>query len=92
MEAMACGKPVVASRVGGVPELVRDGVDGLLVDAGDVRALSSAIVRLLEDDGLRAKMGKAGALRVQDFSWDSTAKVVLQAYESALTQSSRIRS
>jgi len=92
MEAMACAKPVIASRVGGVPELVRDGIDGLLLDAGDVKAIGAAITRLLNDQGLRTRMGKAGALRVKEFSWDSTAKTVLRAYESALKQSPRTRS
>jgi len=84
MEAMACGKPVVASRVGGVPELVRDGVDGILVPSSDVRALAQAIVRLLKDPELRDRMGKAGRKRVKEFSWDSTARTVLAAYEAVL--------
>lgn len=92
MEAMACGRPVVASRVGGIPELVRDGVDGILVDAGDVDALARAIVRLLKHPELRAKMGAAGAKRVREFSWDSTARVVLDSYEKALVRSSSTRS
>lgn len=92
MEAMVCGKPVVASRVGGIPELVRDRVDGILVDAGDVRGLANAIVQLLRDPGLRAKMGSAGANRAQEFSWDSTARVVLDAYEKALVKSENTRS
>lgn len=84
MEGMACGKPVVASRVGGIPELVRDGVDGILVDAGDVKALSGAIIELLRDPALRKRMGDAGKERVKEFSWDSTARIVLDAYEKAL--------
>ncbi len=86
MEAMACGKPVVASRVGGIPELVRDGVDGILVEPADVPALARAIVRLLMDKGLRKRMGRAGRDRVRGYSWDSTAEAVLRAYESALAQ------
>lgn len=84
MEGMACGKPVVASRVGGIPELVRDGVDGILVDAGDVKALSRAIIMLLDDPVLRKRMGDAGMERVKEFSWDSTARVVLEEYRKAL--------
>lgn len=84
MEAMACEKPVVASRVGGIPELVRDGVDGILVDPGDVDQLSDAAAKLLGDPGLRKRMAAAGRERVNAFSWDDTARVVLAAYESAL--------
>lgn len=84
MEAMACGRPVIATRVGGIPELVRDGTDGILVEAGDVGQLADATIRLLSDPGLRTRMGAAGRERVRAFSWDDTAKVVLAAYESAL--------
>jgi len=84
MEAMACLKPVVATRVGGVPELVTDGVEGLLVEPGDVAGLGSAICRLLDDEEERARMGRAGGERVKAFSWDSTADTVLCEYERAL--------
>jgi len=84
MEGMACGKAVVASRVGGIPELVRDGIDGILVEAGDLEELGQAIVSLLSDDDARARMGRAGKQRVKDFSWDETAKVALEAYKDAL--------
>jgi len=84
MEAMACAKPVVATKVGGIPELVRDGVEGVLVESGDVKGLSDAIVRLLRDPGERARMGAAGQQRVAQFSWDRTALTVLDAYRSAL--------
>lgn len=84
MEAMAFSKPVVATRVGGIPELVTDGVEGLLVEQGDIAGLGNAISRLLEDDDARAQMGKAGKERVKAFSWDSTADTVLREYERAL--------
>ena len=84
MEAMACRKPVIASRVGGIPELVRDGREGLLVEAGDVSELALAIVKLLGDEKLRSRMGQAGRARVERFSWDDTARVVIREYERAL--------
>jgi glycosyltransferase involved in cell wall biosynthesis len=84
MEAMACGKPVVASRAGGIPELVRHGTDGILVRPGDVRGLADSIVSLLRDPMLRERMGRNGRLRVREFSWDETARVVLREYEKAL--------
>lgn len=84
MEAMACGKPVVASRTGGIPELVNDGVEGLLVEPGDIRALADAIVRILRDPAIRAEMGSKGRERVKAFSWDDTARTVLREYKRAL--------
>ncbi len=84
MEAMACEKPVVATRVGGIPELVRDGTDGILVEPGDVDGLAEAVVGLLKDRGLRERLGTNGRRRVSGFSWDSTARVVLGEYEKAL--------
>lgn len=60
MQAMAAGKAVVATRVGGVPYQVKDGQTGLLVESGDVPALAEAIVRLLRDDDLRIAMGQKG--------------------------------
>lgn len=65
MEAMASRIPVVASRVAGVPELVEDGISGLLVPPGDVAALSDAVAHLLADPALRARMGGAGRVKVE---------------------------
>jgi glycosyltransferase involved in cell wall biosynthesis len=59
LEAMAAGLPVVTTPVGGLPEIVKDRVNGLLVAPGDVRALASAIVKLLDDADLRRRMGAA---------------------------------
>lgn len=59
IEAMASGRVVVGTAVGGVPDLIRDGVDGVLVPPGDPRALAAALVRLVRDAGLRARLGAA---------------------------------
>jgi glycosyltransferase involved in cell wall biosynthesis len=66
LEAMAAGLPVVASDVGGVHELVADGVTGTLVPAGEAAALAAALEPLLADDGLRARMGGAGRAAVEE--------------------------
>jgi len=59
LEALACGVPVVASRVGGIPEVVRDGEVGFLHDVGDVDAMAASTARLLDDPALRARLGRA---------------------------------
>ena len=60
LEAMACGRPVIACNTAGTPEVVQDGVTGLLIPPGDKAALEAAIVRLSEDATLRQEMGEAG--------------------------------
>jgi glycosyltransferase involved in cell wall biosynthesis len=87
LEAMAHGRPVVASAVGGIPELVEDGVTGLLVPAGDVAALRSALERLLADPVLRRRMGREGRRRVAALcSRDRIAEATLQAYSATSEQ------
>ena len=66
LEASAAGRPVVAGRSGGVSDAVEDGVSGLLVDPGDPRAVGEAILQLLRDPALRARMARAGQERVRD--------------------------
>lgn len=66
LEAMAYGLPVVATRVGGIPQAVRDGVDGLLVPPRDPDALANALIRLLTSMELRNSLGRSGRLRVQE--------------------------
>jgi len=74
LEAMACGRPVVAARVGGVAEMVEDGVEGLLVDPDDPHVLALALRRLHEDAAQRKRMGEAGRRRVVGrFTWDAVA-------------------
>lgn len=66
LEAMACGKPVVASRVGGLVELVEHGVTGLLIPPSDAAALAAALKRLLSDEALRVTMGQAAQQRMTE--------------------------
>lgn len=90
LQAMASGVPVVASRVGGVPEVVRDGVDGLLVEAGDEAALASALGRLAADRDLRSRLGDAGRRRVRDgFTLDQCVDGLLVSYARAVAERTR---
>jgi glycosyltransferase involved in cell wall biosynthesis len=66
LEAMAIGVPVVASRVAGIPEIITDGVTGLLVEPGDVNGIAAAIIRLLQDPGLARTIGGNGRARVEE--------------------------
>jgi glycosyltransferase involved in cell wall biosynthesis len=85
LEAQACGVPVVATRVAAVGEVVADGVTGLLVPPEEPRAIADAVLRLLGDDALRARMGAAGREEaIERFDVECAADVYVQAYESAL--------
>lgn len=70
LEAGACHKPVVATRAGGIPEVVEDGVNGYLVDPGDVDTLAARVAALIADPSLRARMGDAGRARVEQMFTD----------------------
>lgn len=85
IEAMAAGKPVVATRAGGVPEVVEDGVTGLLVTPGDVEQLAEAIARLLGEPDKAREMGRMGRERVERlFSAEEHARRVEKIYRAAL--------
>jgi glycosyltransferase involved in cell wall biosynthesis len=87
LEAMAAGLPVVATRVGGVPEVVVDGVTGLLVPPRDPDALSEAILTLLQDPDLRQKMGQAGRERVREhFSVERMVQDTEALYQQLLSK------
>jgi glycosyltransferase involved in cell wall biosynthesis len=79
-EAQAYGRPVVATRVGGLPDAVRDGVDGLLVEPGDVPALRAALERLLGDAALRARLGRAARKAAAERTWERCAAALVDAY------------
>ena len=82
LDAMACGKPVVATTVGGIPEVVVHEETGLLVPPRDPAAMAAALVRLLADSGLRQQMGEAGLARVRThFSAETMVKNTLRVYQ-----------
>jgi glycosyltransferase involved in cell wall biosynthesis len=84
-EAMSYGRPVVASAVGGLRDLVVDGETGLLVPPRDVPALRAALERLLGDPELRRRLGTAAREGAREaLSWDRSVSLTLQAYEDAL--------
>jgi len=79
LESIAVGTPVVATAVGGNPEVITDGVEGLLIPPGDPAALAAAIRRILDDPALAAQMSEAGLRRSADFQWDSEVDATLNA-------------
>ena len=87
LEAMACGVPVVASAVGGIVEVVQDGVTGSLVEPRHPSQLAAAIGRLLADRSRAREMGRAGRSRVEElFSWDSVAERTERVYAEAVDE------
>ncbi len=83
-EAFAAGTPVIASDIPGYRDVVRDGVDGVLVARGDARALAEALRDLHEDPGRRLSMARAAAADVERFAWPHVAAELLDAYEDAV--------
>jgi glycosyltransferase involved in cell wall biosynthesis len=87
LEALACGKAVVASNTGGIKKIIRDGENGLLVPAGSSRRLAEAIVRLLNDAHLRERLGKeARAFMEKEYASDKLAGQATAIYERILTR------
>ena len=85
LTAFAFGKPVVATRVGGLPEYVQDGVNGLLVEPGDAEALAAAILRLLQEPGLREHLRAGIAAQTETtISWAMAAEKIAASYHRAV--------
>lgn len=85
VEGMATGRPIVATRVGGIPEYLVDGVTGILVDPHAPEQIAAALLRLLDSPSEAAAMGRAGRVRVENcFSMDRWVQETVQMYERAL--------
>ena len=89
LDAMAAGLPVVGTRVGGIPEAVKEGVSGILVPPNDPGALGEAMATLTRDPSLRARYGEAGRGLAAGFSADSTESRTREVYEAALRRKLR---
>ncbi len=86
LDAFAAGVPVVASRTGGIPEMIEEGISGLLVPVGDPASLSRAIERILLDLALRQKLIEGGRKKVQFFSAQKMAESTRDVYQKILSQ------
>jgi phosphatidylinositol alpha-mannosyltransferase len=93
LEAMATGKPIVASNISGYRSVVSDGVDGLLVEPRDAQALAQALILLLRDSLLRARLGHKGREKALRYSWNRVTKQIEEYYQEVAERSqSRRRS
>ena len=87
LEAMSCEVPVVASRAGGIPEVVQDGVTGLLADIGDTDAMTQAALSILQDEERRRQMGQAGRQRaIEEFYPQKIVAQYLDAYRRTIAR------
>jgi glycosyltransferase involved in cell wall biosynthesis len=84
LEAMATGKPVIGSRIGGVPDVIRDGEDGLLVEPNDTKGLARAIALLEQNDEMRMRMGANGRRFAVENDWSVVAARVESLYQEIL--------
>ncbi|GAC1384432.1 MAG: D-inositol-3-phosphate glycosyltransferase [Marmoricola sp.] len=83
LEAEACGTPVIAAAVGGLPTAVRHGVSGLLIDGHDAAAYATAIARVLEEPGLHAALSAGATAQAAQFTWSRTADRIVEVYGRA---------
>lgn len=86
LEAMAAGLPVIASNVGGIPEVVADADSGLLVEPGNPGALAGAILQFCQDENLRREMGRDGKVRASRYAWESVTPQIHAVYRQALEE------
>lgn len=85
LEAMATALPIIATNIGGNPELIEDGVNGYLVPCNDPEKLAEAIVKLTESSNTRSLMGKASLIKISEqFNWDSTVEKYVNVYDELL--------
>jgi D-inositol-3-phosphate glycosyltransferase len=85
LEAMACGKPVVASEIGGLAYLVQDGITGFTVPVDDPYELANRLTELLQDHELRTKMGEQAVSVAKEYAWEKIAGKLVSLYEAVLS-------
>jgi glycogen synthase len=85
LEAMQAALPIVASNIGGIPDVIEDGVNGLLVSPGEPEALARAIDRLLADRDLARRLSEGAQERAKDYDWEVLAERVLRVYQGVST-------
>ena len=91
LEGLAAGVPVVASSVGGLPELLEHGRSGVLVPVGDAARLAEAILALLRDSRLASVLSERGPVRARQFALDVTLEAYLSLYDEVLGRSRPVR-
>jgi rhamnosyl/mannosyltransferase len=84
IEAMASGRPIIGTNIGGTPQVIEDGKNGLLVPPRDPVGLANAIERLLSDKAFAIQLADYGAVKAQSFSWDIQTKKYSECLESLL--------
>ena len=85
VEAMSAGKPLIGSKVGGIPEIIKEGKNGLLFEPMNFKKLAEMILILMEDEKLRSKMGKSSRKMAEDFfSWENISKKVYKIYKNII--------
>jgi glycosyltransferase involved in cell wall biosynthesis len=83
LEAMVAGKPIVATNVGAIPEIIEDGINGILVKSDDIDDLCAAMFKILENRMEEAKMCKTNIEKITNFSWDICAQKILEIYKES---------
>lgn len=85
LEAWASRKPVIGSNIGATPDVIRDGIDGLLVKFDDIEDISRVVIKLLKNKNLRKKLGKAGYRKIQESNtWENVAKCTNKLYHEII--------
>jgi glycosyltransferase involved in cell wall biosynthesis len=84
LEAMASGAPVIASRIGGIPDIINDNENGLLVDPGNVEALANSILSLVRSEGLRRRLVGNASIWIKEHTWERIAEQTERIYKELL--------
>jgi len=84
LEAMAAGIPIVSSNLGGIPDIVKNGENGLLAEPNNVEMVAENLIKLLKDDKVREEMGRNGLEMINDYTWDEVATKTEKLYENII--------